>query len=110
MGLERLFEKLTEIAEIRVEGEKIWLTPKRPELRSEVKALLERLRPHKQAFLSYWEEKQRKQFEVALDRLASEFPAPPKEVESLSEEQRERFAIQAVDAWLTDEEALRYIH
>jgi len=110
MEVKELFQQLSEIAEIKTIGDEIRLRPRTPELRQRVQELVERLRPFKKDFLLFLEEKQRKQFEVALDRLASEFPAPPKEVESLSEEQRERFAIMTVCGGLIDEAALKWIH
>jgi len=110
MRVAEVLDELSKLAIIRIQGEQIRIRPRKAEYKPRVLELVCKLRPHKKQVLSLLEEKQCKQFEAAVDRLTQEFPRPPKEVERLSEEQKERFAIQTVDAWLTDEEALRYIH
>jgi len=110
MRVAEVLDELSKLAIIRTQGDQIRIRPRKPEYKPRVWELVCKLRPHKKQVLSLLEEKQRRQFFEAVDRLASEFPEPPKEVERLSEEQKERFALMAVCGGLIDEGALKWIH
>jgi len=110
MRVAEILDELSKFAIIRIQGEQIRIRPLKPEYKPRVWELARKLKPHKKQVLSLLEEKQRRRFFEAVDGLASEFPEKSSEVEKLSEEQKERFALMTVDACLSDEEALRWLH
>jgi len=97
MRVVKILHELSKIAIIRTQGDQIRIRPLKPEYKPQVWKLAVKLKPHKKQVLSLLEERQRKQFFAVVDRLAQEYQRPPKEVEKLSEEQKERFVIQTVD-------------